>query len=167
MQLNDFEGMPSSDASELEEATDAIEPLSENQLCMKAIQEVLQSLTTNVSDSEEESKEDRLASVLDAKILDFGAGRGQLGQLLTENGFNNVFGQEGSEAKKQFLLRKGYYADIVSYIVGKQGLPSAYRRSFDVVTCAGGLGTNLLPARCFDDMLNALRPGGFIIFTVS
>ena len=36
-----------------------------------------------------------------------------------------------------------------------------------MVTCAGGLGTNLLPAKCFDDMINALRPGGFAIFTVS
>ena len=46
-------------------------------------------------------------------------------------------------------------------------MPTQYKRTFDVVTCTGGLGTNLLPARCFHDMLNALKPGGFIIFTVS
>jgi len=46
-------------------------------------------------------------------------------------------------------------------------LPKSYRRNFDLVTCAGNLGTNLLPARCFADMLGALRPGGHVVFTVS
>mmetsp|Transcript_11634 Transcript_11634/g.15773 ORF Transcript_11634/g.15773 Transcript_11634/m.15773 type:complete len:110 (+) Transcript_11634:315-644(+) len=53
------------------------------------------------------------------------------------------------------------------FIVGKQALPKSFRRNFDVVTCAGGLGINRMPARCFEDMLNALRPGGFVVFTVS
>ena len=65
------------------------------------------------------------------------------------------------------LVRKGLYKDVESFIVGKQALPTSYRRAFDVVTCAGGLGTNLLPARCFDDMLTALRPQGHVVFTVS
>jgi len=51
--------------------------------------------------------------------------------------------------------------------VGRQPLPVPYRRVFDVVTCAGGLGTNLLPASCFDVMLTALAPDGFVVFTVS
>ena len=41
------------------------------------------------------------------------------------------------------------------------------RRKFDIVTCSGGLGTNLFPARAFEDMLSALKPGGHIVFTVS
>lgn len=65
------------------------------------------------------------------------------------------------------LLRKGIYKDIETFIVGKQGLPKSYKRAFDVVTCAGGLGTNLLPAKSFDDMINALRPGGYAVLTVS
>lgn len=51
--------------------------------------------------------------------------------------------------------------------MGKQSIPVSYRRTFDFVACAGGLGTNLLPARCFDDMLMACKPGGHIVFTVS
>ena len=101
------------------------------------------------------------------RILDFGAGRGQMGQLLAQHGFTEVYGQEGSLAKKQSLERQGLYKDIETFIVGKQSLPKAYRRSFDVVTCSGGLGTNLLPAQCFSDMLNALKPDGFVVFTVS
>jgi len=56
---------------------------------------------------------------LDAKILDFGAGSGGLGALLAEEGFTNVFAQEGSESKKRSLIRKNLYKDIESFIVGK------------------------------------------------
>lgn len=50
--------------------------------------------------------------------------------------------------------------------MGKQGLPPSYRRAFDIITCSGSLGTNLLPAKCFELMLSALKPGGHLIFTV-
>jgi len=86
---------------------------------------------------------------------------------LVNNGFTEVYGQEGCISKGQSLLKKGLYKDIEIFIAGKQSIPVSYRRTFDFVTCAGGLGTNLLPARCFDDMLTACKPGGHIIFTVS
>ena len=122
---------------------------------MQAIDELL----TNASDSFDSNK--------DAKILDIGAGKGQIGMFLSEKGYTEIYGQEGSLAKKQLLMQKGHYKDIENFIVGNQPLPRKYRRAFDVVTCAGGLGTNLLPAECFNDMLSALKPGGHAIFTVS
>ena len=64
-------------------------------------------------------------------------------------------------------MQKGHYKDIERFIVGNQPLPRIYRKAFDVVTCAGGLGTNLLPAECFTDMLSALKPKGYVVFTVS
>lgn len=51
--------------------------------------------------------------------------------------------------------------------MGRQALPKEYRRSFDVVTCSGNLGTNLMPASCFEHMLGALKAGGLAVFTVS
>ena len=60
----------------------------------------------------------------DSKILDFAAGKGQIGELLTEQGFTEIYGQEGSEPKIHFLRRvEGVYKDIQMFIVGKQGLP--------------------------------------------
>lgn len=99
--------------------------------------------------------------------MDIGAGKGQIGKFLSEKGYTEIYGQEGSEAKKQLLMQKGHYKDIERFIVGNQPLPRIYRRAFDVVTCAGGLGTNLLPAECFTDMLSALKPKGYVVFTVS
>ena len=123
-------------------------------MCAQAIIEVL-------------SKDITSESFLDAKVLQFGANNGNLGKLLAEQGLTELYAQCGSQAKKSSLKRKGIYKDIETYIVGKQGLPRPFRRSFDVVTCAGGLGTNLLPAKSFDDMLSALKSGGFAVFTVS
>jgi len=101
------------------------------------------------------------------KILDYSAGAGSTGQLLVDHGYSEVYAQEGTLTKKQALERKGIYKDIETYIVGRQALPVPYRKTFDIVTCAGGLGTHLLPASCFNDMLWALKPGGHVVFTLS
>lgn len=86
--------------------------------------------------------------------------------MLKTQGFEHVYGQEGQTAKKNSLLRRGY-KDIETFIVGKQGIPKNYRRRFDFVTCAEGLGTGLMPSRGFEDMLTTLKPGGYCIFTIS
>ena len=73
---------------------------------MQAIDELL----TNASDSLDSNK--------DAKILDIGAGKGQIGRFLSEKGYTEIYGQEGSNAKKQLLMQKGHYKDIENFIVG-------------------------------------------------
>ena len=37
----------------------------------------------------------------EVKVLDFGAGQGHVGALLAEQGFSNIYGQEGSEQKSK------------------------------------------------------------------
>ena len=83
------------------------------------------------------------------KVLDLGACKGDIGQGLAERGLTNIFGHEGSENKKQRLLKKGAYRDIETFIVGKQSIPLVYKRKFDIVTCSENLGTNLFPVQCF------------------
>ena len=65
------------------------------------------------------------------------------------------------------MLRKGNYRDVETFIVGKGSLPKKHREAYDWVTCAGGLGTSLLPAKCFDEMVTAMKPGGLAVFTVA
>ena len=57
--------------------------MCEPRMCVRAITEVVAR-----AQSEAES--------LNAKILDFGAGSGQVGQLLAEAGFTDIYGQEGT-----------------------------------------------------------------------
>ena len=141
-------------AESLNEVQEAIN-LNEPKMCVNAILELL-AIETEGTDTDGR----------DSMILDLCAGKGQIGQLLSDQGFIQVYGQEGSQAKKQSLLKKGY-KEIETCILGKVGLPKTYRRTFDFVTCAGGLGTNHLPAHCFSDMLATLKSRGYCIFTVS
>ena len=54
----------------------------------------------------------------------------------------------------------------MSFIVGRQSMPREFRRKFDIVTCSENLGTNLFPAKCFDNMVEALKPSGYAVFTI-
>lgn len=131
-------------------------------MCVKGVLEVIEKVT--------ESSEST-SSGHQNKILDFAAGKGLVGKKLAAEGFTEIYGQEGSQSKVPYLMRKvddqSVYKDVQTFIVGKQALPVVYRRKFDIVTCSGGLGTNLLPARAFEDMLSSLRKGGHVVFTVS
>ncbi len=60
--------------------------IEEPQMCAKVIKDLIF-----------ESGEQDLA---EAKILDFGAGRGQLGQILAAEGYTELYAQEGSDYKK-------------------------------------------------------------------
>ena len=124
-------------------------------MCVSSILELLLKVTEGLETDGRESF-----------ILDFCAGKGVIGNMLKEQGFEHVYGQTGQSIKRNNLLRKGY-TDVETFIVGKQGVPKTFRRKFDFVTCAEGLGTGLMPARGFEDMLSTLKPGGFCIFTMS
>ena len=100
-------------------------------------------------------------------MLDFGAGKGDIGRRLRLAGVENLCGHDGSESKVQSLTAKGDYQEVFNFIVGKQRLPREMMRKFDIVTCSENLGSNLFLARCFNDMLDALKPGGYAVFTLA
>ena len=54
-----------------------------------------------------------------ARILNFGAGKGEIGELFQNSGFTHVYGQEGCKRKRSRCLQKGNYKEIESFIVGK------------------------------------------------
>ena len=103
--------------------------ITESQMCVKAVIE-LQSANGDMG--------------REAKILDFSAGKGYIGKSLQEQGFTDVYAQEGSASKKKVLMAKNIYQDIETFIVGKQGLPKSFRRTFDFVTCSWAQRTRLV-----------------------
>ena len=48
----------------------------------------------------------------EAKILDFGVTNGEIGELLSNSGFTQVYGQEGCKRRRARSLRKGNYKEI-------------------------------------------------------
>lgn len=105
--------------------------------------------------------------VEETKVLDFGVSGGAIGELFSNLGFKEVYGQEGSEQKRARSLKKGHYKQIESFIVGKQALPSHYRRNFDIVSSSGNLGVGLMPSQGLTDMVKALRKGGIAVFSIN
>lgn len=99
------------------------------------------------------------------KVLDFGVSK--VGELFSSLGFTEIYGQEGSEQKRARSLTKGHYKEIESFIVGKQALPTHYRRNFDIVSCSGNLGVSLMPSQGLNDMVKALKKGGIVVFSIN
>jgi len=45
-------------------------------------------------------------------------------------------------------------------------MPKHYRRSFDIVCCSGNLGVGKIPSQGLKDMVNALKKGGIVAFSI-
>jgi 2-polyprenyl-3-methyl-5-hydroxy-6-metoxy-1,4-benzoquinol methylase len=66
--------------------------LSEPEMCVQAIIDIMYQKFDNPLDAS--------GYMTGPKVLDFCAGNGQMGHLLAENGFSEVYGQEGSKSKE-------------------------------------------------------------------
>ena len=100
------------------------------------------------------------------KILDFGAGSGLVGEFFSKMGFNQVYGQEGSTSRVKHLETLPYYQEIERYLIGRHRLPSKHAKSFDLVTFSGNINRGAYGKIIFKEMLNALKPGGFMLFSI-
>lgn len=106
-------------------------------------------------------------NVEETKVLDFGVSNGEVGELFSNLGFTEVYGQEGSEQKRARSLKKGNYKAIESFLVGKHILPSHYKSNFDIVSSSGNMGVGLMPSQGLADMVKALKKGGIAVFSIS
>lgn len=102
-----------------------------------------------------------------AKILDFGCCNGAIGELFANEGFSEIYGQEGSKSKAKRVMERGIYKEVDTFLLGKQRISAGWRRGFDVVTCSDNLKMGLFPATCFTEMMRALKPGGILVFTIA
>jgi len=103
----------------------------------------------------------------ETKVLDFGVCNGEVGETLSRLGLTEVYGQEGSAHLRKRSMKKGHYKAIASFIVGKQAMPSNYARKFDIVSCSGNLGVGLMPSQGLNDMVKALKQGGYAVFSIN
>lgn len=101
-----------------------------------------------------------------SKVLDVGAGNGQMGKILAECGFQNVTAQEGSEFKAEQCKTSGLYQEVHSFLLGKQGMPKELRRKFDVVMCSEGLGIGRLNASSIPEINKTLKEDGLAVLVI-
>ncbi len=73
---------------------------------------------------------------------------------------------DASTGMLEFAKEKQVYSELRNLFLGKpEGLPEDLRGCFDVVTGTAILADGHLMSEVFDDMIQALKPGGIAVFT--
>jgi predicted TPR repeat methyltransferase len=94
-----------------------------------------------------------------------GCGTGLVGQYLKERRFVNVVGVDASSGMLEKAKDKNSYSELKELFLGlPETFPDEFRNRFDAVTAAGILAEGHLDNKVFDEMLLALKTGGYAIF---
>jgi predicted TPR repeat methyltransferase len=100
-----------------------------------------------------------------AHVLDMGCGTGLVGQYLVERGFKTIVGIDASAGMIEKARTKNTYTDFHELFLGRPDtFPEHFHGKFDVITASGILAEGHLDNRVFDEMLLALKTGGYAIF---
>jgi predicted TPR repeat methyltransferase len=100
-----------------------------------------------------------------AAILDMGCGTGLVGQYLRDFGFEEVVGVDASVGMLEKAKAKGSYSELHELFLGQpETFPENLKERFDAITASGILAEGHLDIKVFDEMLMALKEGGFAIF---
>jgi predicted TPR repeat methyltransferase len=104
-------------------------------------------------------------STEDKQVLDMGCGTGLVGQYLKERGFKHVVGVDASKGMLEKAKEKESYSELKELFLGlPDTFPEEYRGRFDAITAAGILAEGHLDNKVFDEMILALKTGGYAIF---
>lgn len=99
------------------------------------------------------------------EIFDMGCGTGLVGQYLKERGFTKVVGVDASKGMLDKAKEKESYSELEELFLGKPDtFPTKYHNRFDAITAAGILAEGHLDNNVFDEMLLALKTGGYAVF---
>ena len=100
------------------------------------------------------------------EIYEIGIGTGTVGELLVEAGFANIYGIEPNKAMKKIAEKKGVYSCIKQRFSGTGELESEFKGKFDLALGAGVFVKNHVPPEGFEELLEAVKPGGVVAFPV-
>jgi predicted TPR repeat methyltransferase len=94
-----------------------------------------------------------------------GCGTGLVGHYLVERGFKNIVGVDASAGMIEKAKAKNSYTELHELFLGQPDtFPAHLHNKFDVITASGILAEGHLDNKVFDEMLMALKTGGYAIF---
>jgi predicted TPR repeat methyltransferase len=94
-----------------------------------------------------------------------GCGTGLVGQYLKERGFVNVVGVDASKGMLEKASTKNSYSELKELFLGvPETFPVELHNRFDAITASGILAEGHLDNKVFDEMIMALKVGGYAIF---
>ena len=101
-----------------------------------------------------------------AEVIDFGCGTGLVGKYLTERGFKNVVGIDGSAGMLEKAREKNCYKELHELFLGSpETFPQEFHNKYDVITASGILAEGHLDNSVFEEMLMCLKTGGYAVFS--
>ncbi len=108
------------------------------------------------------------------KIIEFGCGTGILGQILSDLGYSDIIGVDGSEemlkvarARRDRLSDKPVYRDLYQHLIGVDDLVNLPQTKFDIAVCSACMIKGHFPNNCFDTFLYCLKQkDGEFIFSI-
>ena len=104
-------------------------------------------------------------SAASAEVFDMGCGTGLVGQYLKERGFTKVVGVDASKGMLEKAKEKDAYSELTELFLGlPDTFPKEYHNRFDAITAAGILAEGHLDNNVFEEMLLALKVGGYAVF---
>jgi len=98
----------------------------------------------------------------DAQVLDVGCGTGLAGQALAAAGFAHVDGTDVSQGMLDQARRRGVYRNLW---LGDPDHPPRIPPVYDAIAAVGVIGTGAAPASLLGQCIDALRPGGLMVFS--
>ena len=98
------------------------------------------------------------------RVLDAGAGTGQVGELLARMGYRDLVAMDLSPGMLEKARKKGVYRDLYQMVMG--GPLDFPENSFGAVVSVGVLTVGHAPANSFDELIRITEPSGYIVFSL-
>ncbi|MEE8443600.1 MAG: class I SAM-dependent methyltransferase [Dehalococcoidia bacterium] len=99
-----------------------------------------------------------------AKVLDAGAGTGQVGKLLSNLGYRDIVAMDLSKGMLDEARKKGVYREFHQMVMGE---PLDFATdSFDAVVSVGVLTVGHAPANSLGELARVTKSGGYVVFTL-
>lgn len=102
----------------------------------------------------------------DIEILDLACGTGIVGEILKKEGYENIAGLDGSELMLKKAEEKTSYKKLIQGMIGNGTHPEDQANKFDAVIATGMFSKGHVKPEGADDIIQALKSGGYAFFSV-
>ena len=99
-------------------------------------------------------------------VYEAGVGTGRLAEVMVKAGFSNISGIEPCEAMIKEAEKKKLYSTLKVRYCGTGDLEEEWKGKFDIAAGCGVLSKNHIPPKGIDELLEAVKKGGVVVFSI-